>query len=179
MSASLVSCSTSAPPTKVTSMPVASTFGGGSGNLSTQIFNEVNSYRRSKGNSNLARHAGLDRLAQQHCEYLLKRRGQFGLYGKNVSHMGFESRALIAREKYNMPYLSENVASTNVGGANPAAVVTRLWMNSKGHENNMVNSWDYTGVGSVKAEDGTIISTQLFGSVGNSQFDSRSRFRMH
>ncbi|MFT3991668.1 MAG: CAP domain-containing protein [Luteolibacter sp.] len=166
-------------PTKVTSMPVSSSFRGGSPGLSSQIFNEVNTYRRSQGTTNLVRHAGLDQLAQQHCEYLLKHRGEFSLYGKTVSHMGFESRCLVAREKYNMPYLSENVASSNGGGPNPASVVTRLWVNSKGHQQNMVNSWDYTGVGSVTAADGTVISTQLFGSMGNSMFDSRDRYRMH
>jgi len=172
----MVSCSSqlSQPTTKIN---VSATSQTGDSNLSTKVFNEVNSYRRAHGASNLVRHAGLDRLAQRHCEYLLQHRGEYSLYGKNVSHMGFEGRALAAREEFNMPTIGENVAATTGGGSNPAPLLVNLWAHSKNHEFNMSNKWTYTGIGSVKAADGTIISTQIFGNVSNSQMQMVDRFR--
>ncbi len=144
--------------------------------LTEQVFREVNSYRRSHGASELQRHAGLDRLAQQHCEYLRHHRGEFGLYGKNVSHYGFEGRALMAREAYHMENISENVASANHAGSKPAPTLVKLWSESKNHDYNMRSAWTCTGVGAVVDSDGTVFSTQLFATVNNSQMTMRERF---
>jgi len=176
MIGAMVSCSSQlSQPTTV--MPVSASYRNGESNLSAQVFNEVNNYRRAHGAPNLVRHAGLDRLAQQHCEYLLKHRGEYSLYGKTVSHMGFEGRAVIAREKLNMPYLGENVVAASGGGSNPAPTLVNLWAASKNHNHNMTSKWSYTGIGSVIADDGTVISTQLFGTTVNSQMQMVDRFR--
>lgn len=144
--------------------------------LTGQVFREVNSYRRSHGASELQRHAGLDRLAQEHCEYLRQHRGQFGLYGKNVSHYGFDGRALMARQAYNMENISENVAAANAPGSNAAPTLLKLWAESKDHEFNMRGGWTCTGIGAVVDSDGTVFSTQLFATVTNSQMATRERF---
>ena len=144
--------------------------------LTEQVFREVNSYRRSHGASDLQRHAGLDRLAQEHCQYLRQHRGEFGLYGKNVSHYGFDGRALMARRAYNMENISENVAAANHPGSNPGPTLVQLWAGSKGHESNMRSAWTCTGIGVVVDDDGTVFSTQLFATVGNSQMTTRERF---
>ncbi|MEP3212853.1 MAG: CAP domain-containing protein [Luteolibacter sp.] len=140
-------------------MPVSSTIGSDS-SLSGQVFQGVNSYRASKGKAALVRHAGLDRLAQQHCDYLVKTRGSYGLHGSDVSHMGYEGRLAIANHKYGMSSISENVVSSSTKSASH---LVNLWTGSKGHENNMSGSWSCTGVATAVTPEGTVISTQLFG----------------
>jgi uncharacterized protein YkwD len=168
----LASCATQPLPTKI---PMSASLRPDS-SLSGRVFTEVNSYRRSHGVQNLQRHPGLDRLAHEHCEYLRQHRGSFGLYGKNVSHFGFEGRALLARERYQMMNVSENVAASTHAGGSPAQTMVKLWSQSKDHEHNMRSTWTHTGVGAVMDSDGTVISTQLFATVSYSQLATRDRF---
>jgi uncharacterized protein YkwD len=133
--------------------------------LSGQVFAAVNAYRGSQGAKELQRHAGLDRLALQHCQYLRQHRGTFLLSGKNVSHFGFESRVLFARERYQMTAMSENVAASSQAGSHPAPVLVRLWAGSKGHRKNMLGDWTDTGIGVVVDSDGTVFATELFATV--------------
>lgn len=168
----LASCAT-IPETK--RMPVSASLRPDS-SLTGRLLTEVNSYRRSLGKSDLQRHAGLDRLAQEHCEYLRQHRGQFQIYGKNVSHFGFEGRAMVARERYQMISVSENVAAASNPGSNPASVLIKLWVNSKDHEYNMRSQWTHTGIGVVKDSDGMVFATQLFSTVSYSQLATRDRF---
>lgn len=170
--AGLASC---APPQQPTKLQVSASIRP-SPSLSGQVFETVNSYRNSVGATTLQRHAGLDRLAQEHCEYLRQHRGTFTLHGKNVSHFGFEGRALAAREHYQMQNVSENVAAANYPGQRPAPVIVNLWAGSKGHEYNMRQSWTHTGVGVVTDSDGMVFATQLFATVNNSQLATRERF---
>jgi uncharacterized protein YkwD len=153
----LASCSSPSP--VVSRVPVSSSFGSQAA-LSDQVFSEVNTYRLSKGKPALYRHAGLDRLAQQHCDYLVKSGGSFSLYDKNVSHIGFEGRALAAKQSYRITSLGENVVASS--DKSPKHLVN-LWAGSKGHEHNMRSDWDCTGVATAITADGQVISTQIFG----------------
>ncbi len=144
--------------------------------LSGQVFQQVNAYRQQVGASQLVRHAGLDRLAQQHCEYLRDHRGTFGVYGKNVSHYGSEGRALAARQSYNMQNISENVAATAPGEKNAPSTLVKMWSDSKQHDYNLRSSWSYTGIGAVVDKDGTVFSTELFATANRSQLAMRDRF---
>ena len=171
-SVALASCATQPETTRI---PVSASLRPDSSKTG-QVLEAVNSYRRSQGASELQRHPGLDRLAQEHCEYLRKNRGTFQLYGKNVSHMGFEGRALVAKERYQMNNVSENVASASSPGGNVGPMLVKLWSASKAHESNMRNSWTHTGVGMVVDSDGTVFCTQLFATVSYSQLATRERF---
>ena len=144
--------------------------------LSGQVLQEVNSYRRSHGASELQRHSGLDRLAQEHSEYLRRNRGSFTLHGKNVSHIGFDGRALLARERYQMQNVSENVAAANYSGTSAASALVKLWAGSKGHESNMRSTWTHTGIGVVVDSDGTVFATELFATQSYSQLANHHRF---
>ena len=170
--ATLASCATQPQPNKL--LVSASTSPQSS--LSAQVFEEVNAYRKAHGASALQRHAGLDRLAQGHCEYLREHRGTFKLYGKNVSHFGFDGRTLAARERYQMQNVSENVVAANYTGNSTARVLVKLWEGSKGHESNMRQSWSHSGIGVVKDSDGMVFVTQIFATVSNSQLSNRERF---
>ena len=140
------------------------------------LFNDVNAYRRSQGKAELQRHGGLDRLAQEHSEYLRRNRGSFKLNGRNVSHFGFEGRALVARERYQMENVSENVAAALNPGSTDAATLLNLWKNSKDHHKNMLDSWTHSGMGVVVDSDGMVFATQLFSTVSMSQMSVRERF---
>lgn len=144
--------------------------------LTSRLHQEINTYRQSRGASELQRHPGLDRLAQNHCEFLRKNRGTFVLHGKNVSHSGFEGRALIAREHYHMENVSENVAATTKVAGSTTQRLVELWKGSKDHHKNMVDDWTHTGVGVVVDSDGMVFSTQIFSTVTYSQMASRERF---
>jgi uncharacterized protein YkwD len=168
----LASCATQP---ETTRMPVSATIRPDT-SPTGQVLQEVNSYRRSHGASDLQRHAGLERLAQEHSEYLMKHRGTFTLSGKNVSHIGFEGRTLVARERYQMDNVSENVVAASHLGKNPAPMLVKLWSESKDHETNMRGSWTHTGIGMVVDSDGMVFCTQLFSTVNYSQLSSRQRF---
>lgn len=161
------------PPPAVSRVQVSSALGGDS-SLSGQVFDEVNSYRAAKGKAALQRHHGLDRLAQQHCDYLVKTAGSYGIYGKDVSHIGFEGRSLAARQSYNITNLSENVvSSTN----HSAKHLVNVWAGTKGHSYNMSTDWACTGVATAYTADGRVISTQIFGtSPSTSHLTLKKRF---
>ena len=170
--AALASCANPPEPVR---MPVSASVRPGA-SITSRLYQEINSYRRSRGRSELQRHAGLDQLAQSHCEYLRKHRGSFSLSGKNVSHIGFEGRTLIARERYQMANISENVAaSSKVPGSTTRRLID-LWIGSKSHHKNMLDDWTHTGVGVVVDSDGMVFATQLFTTVNPSQLSTRERF---
>lgn len=136
---------------------------------SAGIFRDVNAYRARFGKPALRRHTGLDRLAQAHSEFLRANRGKFTLSKTgNVSHFGFEGRAAVARTKYGLASIHENVA------AGPREIsIIKVWANSSGHEPAMRGDWACTGVGVAVDSDGMIFATQLFGSPGPQQMTLR------
>lgn len=168
----LASCANKPEPTR---MPVSASLRPDN-SAASRLFQEVNSYRRSQGKRELQRHAGLDRLAQAHSEYLRQHRGTFSLNGKNVSHYGFEGRALIARERFQMENISENVAAANIPGSNSNSAIVGLWKGSRDHHKNMVDDWTCSGIGVAVDSDGMVFATQLYSTVSNSQMSVRERF---
>ena len=179
--AALASC---ASPPESTRMPVSATIrpdtaapvsGRGDRSSSGRLFDAVNAYRLSQGAQAVQRHAGLDRLAQAHCEYLRQNRGTFSLYGKNVSHFGFDGRAMMAREHYQMSSVSENVAAANYPGSDSSAVIVQLWKNSRDHHKNMTDDWTHSGMGVVVDSDGMVFATQLFATQNHSPMALRDR----
>lgn len=166
--AGLASCAS--PPTEPASTPTAAS-PGTDNSISSRLFRDINAYRRSQGGRDLQRHSGLDKLAQGHSEYLLKHRGSFSLNGKNVSHFGSEGRFFVARERFKMSSLSENVA------ASPNSQhILQLWKASKDHHKNMLDDWTYSGIGVAVDKDGMIFATQLFSTQNSSQRSIQQRF---
>lgn len=136
----------------------AESFPTANNSSSTAVYNDVNRYRARLGKAPIARHEGLDRLALSHSQFLLRNRGKFRFSKSgNVSHDGFESRAAIARQRYGMGGVHENVAAGPRGSS-----MTKTWAASRGHEPAMRENWDYTGVGVVTDSDGHIFATQFF-----------------
>ncbi len=155
-----VSCSpTSTPEVTRVSVSASTASTKNFGNLSGDVYTTVNSYRAKNGKSALERHAGLDQLAQEHCDYLVK---NCGGSGQKINHEGFSTRAFNAERYFNIPSLGENVVSSTTKTADH---LLDLWISSETHESNMRGSWKYTGVGTAIAPDGMVISTQIFGSI--------------
>lgn len=159
----LVSCS---PPLAVNKVPMSANSSSDK-SLSGRLLHDVNSYRASKGAAPLVRNAYLDRMAQEHCAFLMTNRGKFRVHGTNVSHVGFESRSLKARHVLGMTTLGENVAA--IQSSSTAALVS-AWANSPGHDFTMKsNDWQQTGIGVLVDKDGMVFATQLFGACSSSQ----------
>lgn len=144
--------------------------------LNGRVFQEVNEYRVSVGEKPVQRHSGLDKLAQAHCRYLMQNRGEFNLYGKNVSHFGSEGRASVARAAYSMLSVSENVAFVQSTVGSPASAVVRMWIQSPDHEYSTGAAWTHSGIGTIRDRDGAVFATQIFATIGNPQSLMRQRF---
>ncbi len=147
--------------------------------VASQIFDQVNTYRKSKGSGPLLGHPALNRMAEQHSEYMRGNRGKFNLNGKNVSHIGSEGRAVEAMRMHHFISFSENVAAAPKASSvsQSAANLVTLWIHSPDHEAAMRNpDYTHTGVGIVTDADGTIFATQLFGTLTDSPMNDRMRF---
>ena len=147
------------------------------GSIAGQLYSQVNSYRQAKGASALPRHAGLDRMAQQHSEFMRQNRGKFEGASGNLSHYGFEERSLNAQRTMSMTSVGENVASCSGKSSGAADTLFGAWRGSSGHEKNMRGQWSATGIGVVVDDDGTVFATQLFGTQSHSHMALSDRMR--
>lgn len=141
-----------------------------------QLEARVNLYRRSLGLGAIQRHPDLDRMAQAHCEFMAMNPGQFKVGSTIISHYGFEERWLRAERQYGMVSLSENLAG---GEYSPdmASRFVRAWIASPGHEFNLRQRWDVTGLGVHITPAGMAYATQLFGNRSRSHFQTTDRMR--
>lgn len=134
----------------------------------------INEYRSSIGQSALKRHAGLDRLALEHCRFMAKNRGEFSLGSKNITHYGFKNRVLMAQRAYSMESLAENVAGGQIPNDIPGTLL-KSWRDSSKHHYNLKQDWDATGLGVYVAEDGMVYATQIFATENRSHMAMRER----
>ena len=132
--------------------------------LSSQVFLEVNSYRLERHKLALRRDTGLDRLAHDHAEFLLLHRGTYGPNGSDANHHGFGARAQTAQLTMGFGQVAENVVCCR---SRNAATLVRLWSKSKAHEQTMLAPYQYTGIGTVVANDGMVFSVEMFGERGS------------
>lgn len=166
----LASC---APPPAVNKVPMSANSSSDK-SLTARLLNEVNSYRATKGAKPLVRNPALDRMAQEHCEFLRLNRGKFSIQGTNVSHDGFESRCLKARQLLSMPTMGENVAALK---STSSSELVKAWANSPGHDFTMKADWQQTGIGILVDRDGMVFATQVFGTPTTSQMAFSDRMR--
>ena len=144
--------------------------------LADEVFQTVNSYRRSRGAEPLKRHAGLDELAREHSAFLQANRTQFDLHSADVGRFGSEQRASTAKLRYHIGDTGENVAAGKLSGA----AMVKLWEDSTTHDANLRKKWAITGIGVVIDNDGRAFVTEMFGSPPT-DFASQDldRFRQH
>lgn len=137
---------------------------------------EINRYRGSLGKAPIQRHAGLDEMAREHCEFMAMNPGRFELGSTIITHYGFEERSLRAQRQYGMLSLAENVAG---GGYSPvmASRFVRAWAASPGHDFNLRHDWHATGLGVYITPGGTAYATQLFATRSSSHLQMNERMR--
>ncbi len=146
----------------------------GDGSLNGRVHSDVNDHRGALGKSKLPRHAGLDRLAQQHSEFMVRNRDKIK---GGLTHYGFEERAMAAQRLMGMSNVAENIATCSGSFSSPSSTLVGAWKNSAGHARNMKGNWDVTGVGVAVASDGTVFATQLFASQSHSHMAMTERMR--
>lgn len=173
-SAALLSVSCG-PRLELTEVPMsAGAANPGDHSLAGKLHAQVNSHRGGIGKSSLPRHAGLDRLARQHSEFMVRNRGKIK---GGLTHYGFEERALAAQRLMGMSNVAENIATCSGGFSSPASTLVNAWKNSSGHAKNMKGRWDATGIGVAVAPDGTVFATQIFASKNHSHMAMTDRMR--
>jgi uncharacterized protein YkwD len=168
----LASCAGQAPePSKA---QVSGHGGTGRGAMEDQVFDEVNSYRSRNGLQQLRRHSGLDRMAQIHCDALVKGMGNSAVDNKALNHIGFEGRSLAAKRAYRINTIGENVAASTEASASRFVM---LWTESWSHHGTMKGLWTYAGVGSARSSGGVTVVVQIFGAEEQSgHLESMERF---
>lgn len=122
--------------------------------LAAEIVVEVNRFRLENGQSTLRQHNGLALIATPHSEEMLMKR--------DMSHDNFHKRVQIARTRYNIGALSENVQNS-WGYTATARSIVQQWKDSPKHRDNMLGRFHFAGVG-VALEEKTLYSTLLLGS---------------
>lgn len=122
--------------------------------LAAEIVVEVNRFRAENGQPILRQHDGLARIATPHSVVMLMKR--------DMSHDNFEKRVEIARKRYHIGALSENVQNS-WGYTATARSVVQQWKDSPKHRENMLGRFHFAGVG-VALEEKTLYSTLLLGS---------------
>jgi uncharacterized protein YkwD len=79
-----------------------------------------------------------------------------------MGHDGFHERADRVDRFMPLQAIAENVAMNDYGPARTVAVAVAGWLASPHHLENIEGHYDVTGVGIVRARDGTFYYTQLF-----------------
>lgn len=133
--------------------------------LALRIHQKINEHRQSIGKKPLEYHKGLSQMAEKHSRYMAAKTGSFNLEGDQITHYGFSSRSVLAKAKYRIPDLSENVIASHSANRNVENQFLRDWLNSKNHRYNLESNWVYSGVGVALDEQGRVYATQLFGSA--------------
>ncbi|WP_367873514.1 CAP domain-containing protein [Luteolibacter sp. Populi] len=164
--AGVVLCASCGPQLTTTTVPMSSkgsVVSKSDGSVAGTIHAQVNDYRSAVGRTALPRHAGLDKMAREHSEYMLQNRNKARVDGTTgLTHFGFEERSLKAQRVMSMAEVGENIATCHGQGKNAAGVMVNAWKNSSGHVENMRAKWSVTGIGVAVAPDGTVFATQLF-----------------
>jgi uncharacterized protein YkwD len=120
--------------------------------LEQSIHKQVNQYRRAQNLPPLAFDQTIANRARAHSTAMAN-------VGK-ISHNGFDGRAKEIGQVIAYSSVAENVASNN-GYSNPAQVAVKGWIQSPGHQHNMVGNYDLTGIGVIE-KDGSYYFTQIF-----------------
>ncbi len=122
--------------------------------LEQEIHRQVNQYRLSQKLPPLQINAEVSEIARQHSRDMANGRATF-------SHDGFEGR--VKAIAVTLPYkgAAENLAYLK-GYPDLATTAVQGWINSPGHQKNMVGEFNITGIGIAKNAAGEYYFTQLF-----------------
>ncbi len=123
--------------------------------LERQVSRLVNEHRATRRLSRLTFDTGLAAIARTHSGAMAARLVPLG-------HDEFAERAELVGRALPFLRIAENVALNDYAVARTAAVALQGWLRSPHHLENIEGSYNVTGVGIVRAKDGTFYYTQLF-----------------
>lgn len=122
--------------------------------LERQTFDLVNGYRAEQGLPALTWDGTIGAVCRGHSQDMAAGRVEF-------SHAGFDDRVAELGRSIDYQYIAENVHH-NFGYDDPAQVALEGWINSPGHQVNMVGDYELSGMGVAEAEAGEYYFTQIF-----------------
>jgi uncharacterized protein YkwD len=123
-------------------------------NMEKSIHEQVNQYRASQNLPALKFDPTISQVAREHSQAMAKGSVPF-------SHQGFEKRVSDISQTISYQSAAENLA-TNFGYSQPAEQAVQGWINSPGHQKNMVGDFNLSGVGIVQNQKGEYYFTQIF-----------------
>jgi uncharacterized protein YkwD len=122
--------------------------------LEQSVHQKINAYRASRSLPALAMNATISQVARIHSQNMATGSVPFG-------HQGFDARVQTVSRTFTFTSVGENV-SYNQGYSDPVAVAVNGWLNSPGHLNNIVGSFNLTGIGVARNSKGEYFFTQIF-----------------
>ncbi len=121
--------------------------------LEIDTYNLVNKYRQTKNLPPLTMDPAIVAEAKAHSEQMAR--------SGNMSHDGFNDRVASVSKTIVYRSAAENVAY-NMGYGKPELVAIQDWIESPGHQHNMVGQYDLTGIGVTRNARGEYYFTQIF-----------------
>jgi len=121
--------------------------------IEIEVHDLVNAYRADNGLPALELDPTIGSTARIHSQDMLDGAVDFG-------HDGFDARAEAIGQVLDVSSAAENVAFS-AGFDDPADIVVQGWIDSPGHEENMVGDFALTGIGAAE-QGGEYYFTQLF-----------------
>ncbi|AFY95933.1 CAP domain-containing protein [Chamaesiphon minutus] len=116
-------------------------------------YNLVNKYRQSRNLPPLVADSDISAQAKAHSERMAR--------SGNMSHDGFHERVASVAKTIVYRNAAENVAY-NMGYGQPDLVAVQGWIESPGHQKNMLGRFDLTGIGVARGAKGEYYFTQIF-----------------
>jgi uncharacterized protein YkwD len=91
--------------------------------------------------------------------------GRFEVEGQLISHYGIDGRRVLAREKYEIDSIGENVIASHDMGQDMGLPKTMVdgWLRSPNHKYNLDSKWSNSGLAVCFDDNGRAFVTHLFG----------------
>ena len=122
--------------------------------LEKSVFAQVNQYRQSQKLPALKWDNNIAQQSRIHAQKMASGEATF-------SHDGFQERVQVIQQQIPLKSAAENLAN-NFGYDNPGEKAVEGWINSPGHQKNMIGDYDLTGIGIAKNSEGTYYFNQIF-----------------
>jgi uncharacterized protein YkwD len=121
--------------------------------LEQAVFEKINQYRYDRGLAPLTLDSTITQHSRLHSQDMASRDA--------ISHDGFEQRIARLAQAIAHRGAAENVAS-NQGYTDPVEKAIDGWLHSPSHRQNIEGTYDATGIGVVRTEQGEYYFTQIF-----------------
>lgn len=119
-----------------------------------KLIDMINEVRKSHNLRPLLFWDALSNIARRHSVNMAENKVEFG-------HDGFDERAKDLKAYGKYVAFGENVAYS-FNYPDPLSIAVEGWMDSKGHRDNILGDFNYTGIGIAYSSDGKCYLTQLF-----------------